>query len=165
MIPVPEETELARQLRREFQSRTTWKSGNGSRSPEVWNAIAEKATENRWRCFRCGETFTTPGSAEDHFGSHPGAKPGCLLEVELGDERGWEMYFRKLEAEIEIWKKRALKAEEECETLEGRISDWERTTGCRSTHDFRMRLDSIEGRLITETARLDAALEGKEFLV
>lgn len=53
-----------------------------------------------WTCFHCGETFTNTGSARDHFGAKPDAVPGCALKVQLGDERGWLMAHRKLEAEI-----------------------------------------------------------------
>ena len=49
-----------------------------------------------WRCFHCGEKFTTPGGAADHFGA-PDKIPGCLLKVEIGNERGWLMEIRKLE--------------------------------------------------------------------
>lgn len=52
-----------------------------------------------WTCYHCGETFTTPGAAAFHFGAKPDATPGCLLKVKVGDERGWLIEIRKLEAE------------------------------------------------------------------
>lgn len=52
-----------------------------------------------WECFHCGELFTTVGGARDHFGTTPDAIPGCLLKVQLGDERGWLMELRKLQDE------------------------------------------------------------------
>lgn len=51
-----------------------------------------------WTCFHCGETFTTFGSARDHFGATPNAEPGCLIKVRLGEERGLLMALRKAEA-------------------------------------------------------------------
>jgi hypothetical protein len=51
-----------------------------------------------WTCFHCGETFTTFGSARDHFGATPNAEPGCLIKVRLGEERGLLMELRKAEA-------------------------------------------------------------------
>lgn len=50
-----------------------------------------------WTCFHCGETFTTVGSAQDHFGSTPDSVPGCVLKVQLGKERGLLMGMRRLE--------------------------------------------------------------------
>jgi hypothetical protein len=52
-----------------------------------------------WTCFHCGETFKTTGGAADHFGAKPTATPGCLVRVQLGDERGLEMALRKAEEE------------------------------------------------------------------
>lgn len=53
-----------------------------------------------WTCFHCGETFTTVGSAADHFGANPLAKPGCIEKVELGGERGLLMALRKAQEQI-----------------------------------------------------------------
>lgn len=52
-----------------------------------------------WTCFHCGETFTTTGSARDHFGAQPDAEPGCQVRVSLGAERGLLMALRKAEDE------------------------------------------------------------------
>jgi hypothetical protein len=52
-----------------------------------------------WTCFHCGETFTTPGAARNHFGFEPSADPAC--RIKLGAERGLLMALRKLEAENE----------------------------------------------------------------
>lgn len=51
-----------------------------------------------WTCFHCGETFTTPGSARDHFGADPLAEPGCRIKA--GAERGLLMALRKAEEEL-----------------------------------------------------------------
>jgi hypothetical protein len=51
-----------------------------------------------WTCFHCGETFTTPGGARDHFGFDPSADPGC--RIKLGAERGLLHVLRKAEDEI-----------------------------------------------------------------
>lgn len=53
-----------------------------------------------WTCFHCGETFTTVGSARDHFGANPDAQPGCMVRVSLGGERGLLMALRKVEEEL-----------------------------------------------------------------
>jgi hypothetical protein len=61
-----------------------------------------------WTCFHCGETFKTPGSAREHFGATPNAKPGCVIDqvaLEEGGKpergRGLLMALRKLEVEVE----------------------------------------------------------------
>jgi hypothetical protein len=50
-----------------------------------------------WTCFHCGETFTTVGAAQDHFGADPDSEPGCILKVKLGQERGLLMTLRRIE--------------------------------------------------------------------
>jgi hypothetical protein len=50
-----------------------------------------------WVCFHCGERFTTPGSARDHFGFEPSSEPGC--RIKLGAERGLLMALRRAEEE------------------------------------------------------------------
>lgn len=52
-----------------------------------------------WTCFHCGETFTTPGAARDHFGFEPSRDPGC--RIKLGAERGLLRELRKAENEID----------------------------------------------------------------
>ena len=51
-----------------------------------------------WTCFFCGETFTTPGAARDHFGSEPLADTAC--QIKAGEERGLVMELRKAENEL-----------------------------------------------------------------
>lgn len=53
-----------------------------------------------WTCFHCGETFTTTGSARDHFGAAPDAMPGCMARVQFGAERGLLMRLREAEEQI-----------------------------------------------------------------
>ena len=56
------------------------------------------APQHGWTCFHCGETFTTLGSARDHFGFDPSADAGCRIKI--GAERGLLMALRKAEDEI-----------------------------------------------------------------
>lgn len=67
---------------------------------------AEAATypkpEAGWTCFHCGETFTTPGAARDHFGFDPSCDPACRIKI--GAERGLVIALRKAEQELgEAW--------------------------------------------------------------
>ena len=63
--------------------------------------MAEEATylapPHGWTCFHCGETFTTPGGARNHFGFDPSTDPACRIKV--GAERGLVMALRKAEEE------------------------------------------------------------------
>ena len=52
-----------------------------------------------WTCFHCGETFTTPGAARDHFGFDPSFDPACRIKV--GEERGLVMELRRVEAKYQ----------------------------------------------------------------
>lgn len=54
--------------------------------------------EHGWTCFHCGETFTTPGAARDHFGFDPSHEPGCRIKA--GAERGLLMALRKAEQDL-----------------------------------------------------------------
>lgn len=61
-----------------------------------------------WTCFFCGETFKTVGGAQDHFGATPDKKPGCLLKVSVGAERGLLMELRRVEEELaKLYRERA----------------------------------------------------------
>ena len=51
-----------------------------------------------WVCFHCGERFTTPGAAADHFGTTPDATAACRIMA--GEERGMVMALRRAEDEI-----------------------------------------------------------------
>jgi hypothetical protein len=53
-----------------------------------------------WVCFHCGERFTTPGAAEDHFGAQPNQLAGC--QIKAGEERGLLMELRRAEKDREF---------------------------------------------------------------
>lgn len=68
---------------------------------KMTNAQLHGCTFEGWQCFHCGEVFTTVGGAGDHFGATPNSKPGCLMKVQLGAERGLQAALRKAEAEVD----------------------------------------------------------------
>ena len=54
--------------------------------------------EDGWVCFHCGERYTTPGAARQHFGDSPTARPACSItavefRAELTEYRGLEATF------------------------------------------------------------------------
>lgn len=55
-------------------------------------------SRNTWTCFFCGETFTAPGSARDHFGADPLVYAAC--QIKAGEERGLVMALRRTEEEL-----------------------------------------------------------------
>ncbi len=55
-----------------------------------------------WTCFHCGETFTTPGAARDHFGETELEVAGC--QIKAGKERGLLMALRKAERELDRYR-------------------------------------------------------------
>lgn len=103
-----------------------------------------------WTCYHCGETFTTWGSAQDHFGATPEAKPGCLIKVQYGNERGLEMELRKAEAEIERLKRELAGYEQ----AQYELQCW--TSEFGSLHEVRCKLDSLQGRVAVYDCVTDA---------
>lgn len=66
------------------------------------------APPHGWTCFFCGETFKNIGGAQDHFGATPDKKPGCVLKVSVGAERGLLMELRRVEEELaKVYRERA----------------------------------------------------------
>ena len=62
-----------------------------SKGPETYDMPTDG-----WVCFHCGERFTTPNAARDHFGEGPSARAVCIMTaVEL--QEGLREY-RALEA-------------------------------------------------------------------
>lgn len=68
----------------------------GDDAREVEHEFFYAIPPHGWTCFHCGETFTTPGAARDHFGFDPSADPACVIKV--GEERGLVMELRRVEA-------------------------------------------------------------------
>ena len=60
-----------------------------------------------WVCFHCGERFTKPGTAENHFGPTPNSVAACVLSVE---SRGFLMDLRKRERDLDESKKKDARA-------------------------------------------------------
>lgn len=123
--------------------------------------------EHGWTCFHCGETFTTVGGARDHFGATPDAQPGCLIRVQLGEERGLQMELRKAEAEIASL--RAANEQLDYEAGHARAMEMEIgrrfKNGARSVQDAFNLFDSMEGRALAaeeRAAQLGALLNTPE---
>jgi hypothetical protein len=106
-----------------------------------------------WTCFHCGETFTTPGSARDHFGTHLYDKPGCLLKVEVGEERGLLMELRKAQAKIDELRSEQMTDRQFYWRLECDLQYWKPFRGCKSLQDVFNRYDSMEGRALAAEER------------
>jgi hypothetical protein len=58
--------------------------------------------EHGWTCFHCGEHFSSPSAARDHFGFDPMDEPAC--RIKLGAERSLVTALRRAEkAAAEAW--------------------------------------------------------------
>jgi hypothetical protein len=76
-----------------------------------------------WTCFHCGETFTTPGCARQHFGASPDREPGCLIKVHLGGERGLLSALRQAEDELSRYRNEDGDTQRALMNLQSRHSD------------------------------------------
>jgi hypothetical protein len=111
-----------------------------------------------WTCFHCGETFRTPGEAAAHFGAAPDATPGCLLKVQLGEERGLLAALRKAEAEIKQLRAQNEQQDYEAANYHGMVSELRRYfAGASTAHQAFLHLDGVEGRAMAAEAIVAAA--------
>lgn len=117
----------------------------------------EEYRRGGWRCFHCDETFTTPGAAQDHFGNYLNSTPGCIIKVQVGDERGWLMELRKLQEENahlrqqmdeEYWDRTAFDAH-----LKTFIQSFRPFRKCETLRDVFNIYDSMEGRALAAEDR------------
>src|SRR5258707_1218387 len=111
-----------------------------------------------WTCFHCGDNFTTPGAARDHFGGEPKTLAGC--QIKAGQERGLLMELRKAEARAIEWEERAIIAEAEVESLEYRVEgqlseirSYKPFSKCRSIREIFNLYDTMEGRALAAEER------------
>lgn len=120
-----------------------------------------------WTCFHCGENFTTPGGAAQHFGARPDATPGCIVKahgsklammlVRPGRERGLLQALRDAEAEVQRLHDRVETAEYQAGGGERLRADLERHFGAGhgTAHQAWLQMDAMEGR--AEAAELALA--------
>lgn len=77
--------------------------------------------EDGWTCFHCGDRFTTPGAARDHFGASIAATPAC--QIKAGAERGLVRALRKAEEELAKYREEDQPIVREMWLLQSRHSD------------------------------------------
>lgn len=111
-----------------------------------------KIPKHGWTCFHCGETFTQQGSAADHFGDAPYRDPGCLIRVQLGDERGLQMALRKAEVEIDrlrnLLESEIVRHETFSALLKSYLRGYRPFRDCETVRDVFFLYDSMEGRAL-----------------
>jgi hypothetical protein len=100
---------------------------------------------NTWRCFHCDEVFTDAVEAREHFGADETKDAACRLGV------SYVKRLRELEADHDMWRRRALHAEEIAEGLEQSHADTMRLT---NGHSVFMTLDYLEGEKIVLQERI-----------
>ncbi len=77
--------------------------------------------EDGWTCFHCGDRFTTPGAARDHFGATIDSTPAC--QIKAGAERGLLMALRRAEQELARYREEDQPVMHEMARLQSRHSD------------------------------------------
>ena len=99
-----------------------------------------------WRCFHCGENFTTEAGAREHFGLSEDATPACVIK---GSEGGLVKALREAEAA----------AAEAIATLHAESSEVERAyQAFRSRHEYAVQAAEETGYARgLEAARREAA--------
>ncbi len=86
-----------------------WPLGLGYRKPESDKpSITYPMPLDGWTCFHCGERFTKPGTARDHFGETPQDSTGCVIKA--GEEQGLLMELRRAQARYRSLETRILAA-------------------------------------------------------
>ena len=120
----------------------------------------EQPNLNQWTCFHCGETFTTQGSARDHFGAFEGADAGCLIDrvaIEEGGKpergRGLLMALRKAEDRIAELVRELDSVENDARLWHESEGERRRLQKGRDTSWF-MFLDSLEGERLVLAERV-----------
>lgn len=118
--------------------------------------------EHGWTCFHCGETFTTVGAARNHFGGDIWADPGCMIRVQVGEERGLLMELRKREEEVRELRAANEQMDHEVGSYHAMIAELERLfDGARSAHQAWLKYEAMEGRALAaeeQAERLQAEL-------
>ena len=104
--------------------------------------------EHGWTCFHCGETFTKPGSAADHFGDDPLQTPGCVLQLANGI-RGALVALRKSERVLRRLADRNETLEDQLATA---VQGYGRIAGAKDGHEAFMAYDTMEGRALAAEA-------------
>lgn len=112
--------------------------------------------EHGWTCFHCGETFTTPGAAREHFGPTPNAEPGCVIKVQPGGERGLLSALRKAEKELAAYRDEDQTLAREITAMQSRHYDAlmsaEEAGYARGLRDF-MKVEQQRNRLLIALKR------------
>lgn len=120
-----------------------------------------KEQSQSWTCFHCGETFTTPGSARDHFGAWEGAEPGCLIDRVALEEGGTPERWRGLLMALRKAEDRIAKLHRENEELENDSRLWHESEADRVRRignvQWWQEIDYREGEKIALTERAEAA--------
>jgi hypothetical protein len=136
---------------------------NGTESTEQPNL-------NQWTCFHCGETFTTQGSARDHFGAFEGADAGCLVDRIAIEEGGTPERGRGLLMALRKAEDRIAELVRELDSVENDARLWHESEAERRRlqrgHDtsWFMFLDSLEGErlvLIERVKELETIVEAQ----
>jgi hypothetical protein len=103
-----------------------------------------------WTCFHCGDTFTTPGAAQLHFGHTPMDDPACRIKA--GEEYGLLIALRKIEKDYEALIDRMHELDGQIEVVSRERAEVLRAVKAGSLEEARNAWESMEGRAIAAEA-------------
>ena len=111
-----------------------------------------------WRCFHCDEVFRSRKAAALHFGVdwYEVKDPAACVDPLRKDEKARMDELREAQRYALSCQSLATQADEQADELSRTLDEFQRITGCKNTHELRMRIDSQEGRVVTANALIEA---------
>lgn len=111
-----------------------------------------------WRCFHCDEVFRSRKSAWAHFGPDQDCEklPPACIDPLRSDEKQRLTELREAQEYAFKCQENSNTTEDKADDLLRELDNFKRLTKCHNSHELRMKLDSIEGELITARALTQA---------
>lgn len=107
-----------------------------------------------WKCFFCGEVFTSQLAAGDHFGATQLATAACQIKLE---ERGLVIALRNAEHEIETLRRANEDLDHEASCYHVMTRELQRHFGedVRSPHSAWLKFEAMESRALVAEAEAE----------
>lgn len=114
-----------------------------------------KHKRKAWRCFHCDEVFRSRKSAYSHFGPDQDCEklPPACVDPLRADEKSRLTELREAQDYAFKCQEALADSEDKLDDLERELDAFMGLTKCRSSHELRMNMDSVEGERITARSR------------
>lgn len=111
----------------------------------------------QWRCFHCDEVFRSRKAAWAHFGPDQECEklPPACIDPLRADEKARLTELREAQEYAFQCQEAGNAAEDKVDDLARELDEFKSITGCRTIHELRMWLDSLNGRVVTANALID----------